>query len=107
MSHLSSKLQRRLPQPASTPLPLLAPSLLILNSLIGEVFNQFLNRFKQVILEDDGDDSDDSNKEHYSPFVMPKKMTNFKWVLGVRFGTKDEFKEAITNYAIYNRTYLK
>ncbi|KEH18480.1 hypothetical protein MTR_8g020965 [Medicago truncatula] len=29
-------------------------------------------------------------------------MTNFKWVLGVRFGTKDEFKEAITNYVIYN-----
>ncbi|AES96170.1 hypothetical protein MTR_5g034060 [Medicago truncatula] len=25
-------------------------------------------------------------------------MTNFKWVLGARFGTKDEFKEAITNY---------
>ncbi|KEH31671.1 hypothetical protein MTR_4g102105 [Medicago truncatula] len=49
----------------------------------------------------------DSNKEHYPPFVMPKKMTNFKWVLGVRFGTKDEFKEAITNYAIYNRTCLK
>jgi hypothetical protein len=36
-----------------------------------------LNRFKQVLLEDD-DDSDDSNKEHYPPFVMPKKMTNFK-----------------------------
>ncbi|AES67035.2 hypothetical protein MTR_2g086110 [Medicago truncatula] len=50
--------------------------------------------------EDDGDDSDDSNKEHYPPFAMPKKMTNFKWVLGVRFGTKDEFKEAITNYVI-------
>jgi len=40
-----------------------------------------LNRFKQVILEDDGDDSDDSNKEHYPPFAKPKKMTNFKWVL--------------------------
>nr|ABN08439.1 hypothetical protein MtrDRAFT_AC157375g11v1 [Medicago truncatula] len=39
MSHLSSKLQRRLPQPASTPLPLLAPSLLILNSLIGEGYD--------------------------------------------------------------------
>jgi len=38
-----------------------------------------LNRFKQVLLEDD--DSDDSIKEHYPPFTMPKKMTNFKWVL--------------------------
>jgi len=66
-----------------------------------------LNRFKQVLLEDDGDDLDDSNKEHYPPFAMPKKMTNFKWVLVARFGTKDEFKEAITNYAIYNRTCLK
>jgi len=66
-----------------------------------------LNRFKQVLLEDDGDDTYDSNKEYYPPFVMPKKMTNFKWVLGARFGTKDEFKEAITNYAIYNRTCLK
>ncbi|AES95062.1 NADH-ubiquinone/plastoquinone (complex I) protein [Medicago truncatula] len=47
---------------------------------------------------DDGDDLDDSNKEHYPPFVIPKKMTNFKWVLGARFGTKNEFKEAITNY---------
>ncbi|KEH29874.1 hypothetical protein MTR_4g053825 [Medicago truncatula] len=59
------------------------------------------------LLEDDGDDSDDSNKEHYPPFDMPKKMTNFKWVLGAKFGTKDEFKEAITNYGIYNRTCLK
>jgi len=66
-----------------------------------------LNRFKQVFLEDDGDDSDDSNKKHYPPFVMPKKMTNFQWVLGVIFGTKDEFKETITNYSIYNRTCLK
>jgi len=67
-----------------------------------------LNRFKQVLLEDDDDDdSDDSNKEHYPPFAMPKKMTNLKWVLGARFGTKDEFNEAITNYVIYNRTYLK
>jgi len=41
-----------------------------------------LNRFKQVLLEDDGDDSDNSNKEHYPPFTMPNKMTNFKWVLG-------------------------
>ncbi|AES67607.2 hypothetical protein MTR_2g097200 [Medicago truncatula] len=68
---------------------------------------EFLNRFKQVLLKDDGDDSDDSNKEHYPPFAMPKKMTNFKRVLGARFGTKDEFKEAITNYAMYNRTCLK
>ncbi|KEH42484.1 hypothetical protein MTR_1g069625 [Medicago truncatula] len=52
--------------------------------------------------ENDGDDSYDSNKEHYPPFYMPKKITGIKWVLGVRFGTKDEFKEAITNYAIYN-----
>ncbi|KEH19702.1 hypothetical protein MTR_8g466960 [Medicago truncatula] len=52
--------------------------------------------------EDDGDDYDDNNKEHYPPFAMPKKMTDFKWVLGARFGTKDEFKEAIINYAIYN-----
>ena len=66
-----------------------------------------MNRFKQVLLEDDGDDSNDSNKEHYPPFVMPKKMTNFKWVLEAKFGTKDEFNEAITNYAIYNRTCLK
>jgi len=66
-----------------------------------------LNRFKQVILEDDDDDSDDSNKEHYPPFTMLKKMTNFKWMLGVRFGTKDEFKEAITNYVIYNMTCLQ
>ncbi|KEH36888.1 hypothetical protein MTR_2g023720 [Medicago truncatula] len=64
--------------------------------------NHFLNHFKQVLLEDDDDDSDDSNKEHYPPFVMPKKMTDFKWVLGAIFGTKDEFKEAIINYAIYN-----
>ncbi|AES91995.1 hypothetical protein MTR_4g122540 [Medicago truncatula] len=49
----------------------------------------------------------DSNKEHYPPFTMPKKMINFKWVLGVRFGTKDEFNEAITNYAIYNKICLK
>jgi len=62
-----------------------------------------LNRFKQVLLEDDGDDSDDSNKEHYPPFAM----SNFKWVLGAKFSTKDEFKETITNYAIYNRTCLK
>jgi len=66
-----------------------------------------LNRFKQVLLEDDDDDSDDNNKEHYPPFAMPKKMTNFKWVLGARLGTKDEFKKAITNYVIYNRTCLK
>ncbi|AES96413.1 hypothetical protein MTR_5g036870 [Medicago truncatula] len=52
------------------------------------VIGTFLNRFKQVLLEDDGDDLDDSNKEHYPPFVIPKKMTNFKWVLGARFGTK-------------------
>ncbi|AES76193.1 hypothetical protein MTR_6g072720 [Medicago truncatula] len=51
---------------------------------------------------DDDDDSDDSNKEYYPPFVMPKKMTDFKWVLGAGFGTKDEFKETIINYAIYN-----
>jgi len=51
-----------------------------------------LNRFKQVLLEDNDDDSDDNNKEHYPPFAMPKKMTNFKWVLGARSGTKDEFK---------------
>ncbi|AES97565.1 hypothetical protein MTR_5g056120 [Medicago truncatula] len=57
--------------------------------------------------EDNGDDSDDSSKEHYPPFIMPKKMTNFKWLLGARFGTKDEFKEAITNYAIYDMTCLK
>ncbi|KEH21154.1 hypothetical protein MTR_8g099025 [Medicago truncatula] len=62
---------------------------------------------KMSDLKDDGDDLDDSNKEYFSLFVMPKKMTNFKWVLGVRFGTKDKFKEAITNYAIYNRTCLK
>jgi len=66
-----------------------------------------LNRFKQVLLEDDCDDSNDSNKEHYPLFTMPKKMTNFKWVLGARFGTKNEFKEAITNYTIYNKTCLK
>ncbi|KEH43035.1 hypothetical protein MTR_1g081253 [Medicago truncatula] len=54
-----------------------------------------LSRHHTQMIEDDGDDSDDSNKEHYPPFVMPKKMTNFKWVLGARFGTKDEFKEAI------------
>ncbi|AES74286.1 hypothetical protein MTR_3g117810 [Medicago truncatula] len=28
-------------------------------------------------------------------------------VLGARFDIKDEFKEAISNYAIYNMTYLK
>jgi len=36
-----------------------------------------LIRFKQILLEDDGDDLDDSNKKHYPPFAMPKKMTNF------------------------------
>jgi len=41
-----------------------------------------LNRFKQVLLKDDGDDSDDSNKGYYSSFVMPKKMPNLKSVLG-------------------------
>ncbi|AES89659.1 hypothetical protein MTR_4g078260 [Medicago truncatula] len=56
---------------------------------------------------DDGDAADDSNKEHYPSFAMPKKMTNFKWVLRARFDTKDEFNEAITNYAINNRTCLK
>ncbi|AES63021.1 hypothetical protein MTR_1g115910 [Medicago truncatula] len=61
----------------------------------------------QMLLENDGDDLDDSNKEHYPLFVMPKKMTNFKWVLRAKFDRKDEFKEAITNYAIYNRTCLK
>ncbi|KEH18403.1 hypothetical protein MTR_8g017590 [Medicago truncatula] len=55
-----------------------------------------------VYIEDDGDDSDDSNKKHYPPFVMPKKMTDFKWMLGAKLSIKDEFKEAITNYAIYN-----
>jgi len=66
-----------------------------------------LNSFKQIILEDDGDDSDDSNKEHYPPFIISKMITNFKWVSGARFVTKDEFKETITNYAIYHKTCLK
>ena len=48
-------------------------------------------------------DSDDEEKEHYPPFVMPKKMVDFKWTLGSKFSTKDEFKEAVMNYSIYNR----
>jgi len=54
-------------------------------------------------LETDCDDSDDEEKEHYPPFVMPKKMVDFKWTLGSKFSTKDEFKEAVMNYSIYNR----
>ncbi|KEH29132.1 hypothetical protein MTR_4g025890 [Medicago truncatula] len=72
----------------------------ILCPLSGEEPESVSHLYFTFLLEDDGDDSDDSNKKHYPPFVMPKKMTNFKWVLGARFDTKDEFKEAIINYAI-------
>jgi hypothetical protein len=52
-------------------------------------------------------DSDEEPKEHYPPFVMPKKMVGYKWTLGTRFSSKKEFKEAISNYSVCNAKDLK
>lgn len=48
------------------------------------------------------DYSDKGTKEKYPSFVMPKKFVDYKWVLGTVFSTKEEFKEAITNYVVDN-----
>lgn len=38
---------------------------------------------------------------------MPKKMAGYKWTLGARFSSKEEFKEAISNYSVCNAKDLK
>lgn len=53
----------------------------------------------------DGDSNEDSNVM-YPSFVMVKKMTTYKWVLGTRF-SKEEFKNTIKSYAINNERDLR
>ncbi|KAK2408033.1 hypothetical protein QL285_043581 [Trifolium repens] len=40
-------------------------------------------------------------------FVMPKNMTNYKWVLCSKFSSKQEFKDAIKTYSIHNNKGIK
>nr|XP_027191059.1 uncharacterized protein LOC101498519 [Cicer arietinum] len=53
----------------------------------------------------ESDDLQETDK--YPLFVMPKKMEDYKWVLGTLFTGKEEFKEAMTTYAIHNGRDLK
>lgn len=51
---------------------------------------------------DDPGDSDEGIIEHYPSFTMPKKFIGFKWTLGCKFSSKEEFKEAVINYSVCN-----
>ncbi|XP_058784823.1 uncharacterized protein LOC131659683 [Vicia villosa] len=48
------------------------------------------------------DYSDESGKVKYPSFVPPKKFNDYKWVLGSLFSTREEFKEAVSSYAVHN-----
>ncbi|CAK8540793.1 unnamed protein product [Lathyrus sativus] len=53
--------------------------------------------------EDSSSDySDEGIKEKYPSFVMPKKLLDYKWVLGTMFTINEDFKEAIANYVVNN-----
>ncbi|GAU47056.1 hypothetical protein TSUD_181690 [Trifolium subterraneum] len=58
-------------------------------------------------LDTENDESDDGTKVHYPPFVIPKKMEGYKWVKGTTFSTREEFKEAISTYAVTNNRDLR
>ena len=35
---------------------------------------------------------DDAIKQHYPSFVIPRKIVDFKWILGTKFSTKFQSK---------------
>ncbi|CAK8569767.1 unnamed protein product [Lathyrus sativus] len=82
--------------------------LVLLKMIRGKMVDRGLSDsdYKSEELEIDEDSSgdylDEGTKENFSSFVMPNKFLDYKWVLGIMFSPKEEFKEAITNYDVHN-----
>ncbi|XP_050915594.1 uncharacterized protein LOC127130666 [Lathyrus oleraceus] len=46
------------------------------------------------------DDESNCHRKKYHVFKMPQNMLDYKWELGTYFAAKNDFKEAITSYAV-------
>jgi len=63
---------------------------------------------EELVSDESGENSDEeSTKEKFSGFVMPKKMLDYKWVLGTLFTDREEFKDAIATYSVHDGVDLK
>ncbi|XP_038701798.1 uncharacterized protein LOC119998517 [Tripterygium wilfordii] len=52
--------------------------------------------------DDDYDDDEEGVVTHNFPNFKPRKdMTDFKWEIGMKFGNRDEFTDAVSSYAVY------
>lgn len=69
----------------------------------GKLMSEIDEEYDSEVLETDVDsEGDEVPKIGYLSFVMPKKMLDYKWILGSKFSSKEEFKEAVTIYSIHN-----
>ena len=63
---------------------------------------------EELVSDESGENSDEeSTRKKFPGFVMPKKMLDYKWVLGTLFSDREEFKAAITTYAVHNGVDVK